>query len=134
MPFKAGKDLGYTKAEVRGIKKFFEHLRREFGEYSVVIRTTTGQEIQISSIGRELEMEGSVNETVQSLEEALTYIRAQIDSDRNPEPTGHWGSVGAVWHSGSWRTPRDKPNEVQGQVSSTGSNEPPDQSYIQLED
>ena len=134
MPFKSGKDLGYTVTEIRGIKKFIEHLRREFGEYSVVIRTTTGKEIQISSLGRVIEMEGSVDKAIQSTQETSETIRAQNHFDRNSLPTRDGRFVEPSGHIGLRPTIGDEHNQISCAVSGCRSAESSHGCCIQLGD
>lgn len=98
MPYKSGKNLGYTKAEIRGIEKFLEHLHNEFGEYELVIRTTGGEEIQISYIRRELSLERSVNKTIQKLKEAPKAIHTSFNFDGYTITAGDGGLMGTDWY------------------------------------
>ena len=117
MPYKSGKNLGYTKAEIRGIEKFLKHLYNEFGEYGLVIRTAGGEEIQIPYLRRELEVEGSVDKAIQSAKETPETIYASFDFNRYTVTTGDGGSVESSGNLGLGSKIGDEHNEVQGPVS-----------------
>jgi hypothetical protein len=112
MPYKSGKDLGYTKAEIRGIEKFLKHLYNEFGEYGLVIRTAGGEEIQVPYIRRELALEGSVDKAIQNLKEAPEAIYASFNFDGYAVTAGNGGLVGASRDTGLGAEIRDEPDKV----------------------
>ena len=113
MPFKAGKDLGYTKAEIRGIEKFLKHLYNELGEYGLVIRTARGEEIQIPYLRRELEVEGSINKALQGNQKSTETIQSSTDTNWNPYPAGYGRFMVPSWDIGLGSEIRDEHNEVQ---------------------
>ena len=134
MPFKAGKDLGYTKAEIRGIEKFLKHLHNELGEYGLVIRTARGEEIQIPYLRRELEVEGSIDETVQDNQEVSKTIQSKNHINWNPYPTGYGRFMVPSWDIGLGSEIRDEHNEVQKFVYGSGPTQPTHGSGLQLGD
>ena len=123
MPFKTGKSLGYTKAEVRGIEKFLEHLYNEFGEYGLVIRTAGGQEIQVPYLRRELKVEGSVDKAIQSIKKVPETIYTTFNFDGYTVTTGHGGLMGASRDLGLGSEIRDEHNEVQKFVHGSDGSE-----------
>lgn len=112
MPYKSGKNLGYTKAEIRGIEKFLKHLYNEFGEYGLVIRTAGGEEIQVPYIRRELALEGSIDKAIQNLKEAPEKLYTSFNFDGYSITAGNGGLMGADWYPRPRSKTGDEPDEV----------------------
>ena len=123
--------IGYAVTEISRLEAELSYLRGQLGELSLVVRDW--YEVQQSGDRREQPVQRSEYQAFQSAKEASKIIPAQTNLDWNTEPPRDQRPVGAVWHSGSWRTPRDKPNEVQGQVHAAGSDEPTHAGGVQLE-
>jgi hypothetical protein len=134
MPFKSGKNIGYTKTEIRGIIKFLDDICREFGEYSVVIRTATGEEIQIPYIRRELEMEGSINKAVQGVKEEPKTVYSTFDFNRYTVATGLSGSLESGGDTRSWIPLGDIPYTFSVDLSGSGTEEQTHGGSVQLGD
>ena len=78
---------GNTGSKDGRLEEFWERVRCKFRELDVAARSAD-EAIRQSDHRRIESLQGSLNEAFQSAEEALEELQAQIDSDRNTNPTG----------------------------------------------
>jgi hypothetical protein len=132
MPYESGKNCGFTKSEVRCLEKLFGRLRDELGEYSMVIRTARGEEIQVPYLGRELEVERPVDKKIQSVEETSETIPKKDPFDWDTFAAGISGFVGTDWNPRPWSETGNIVDEIQGDVHGRGAEEQAHGGSVQL--
>jgi len=124
---------GDTRTEDERLEEFFAYIRRKSREFDLAFGAEH-QEFRQSHHRREQSIQRPSDQAFQSSEEALKKLQTSYYPYWYAHSTGSSGFMGTSWHLGSGATLGNKPDKVQGQVHATGSNEPPDTSYIQLED
>ena len=123
--------IGHCVTEIGRIEAELRHLRSQLGELRMAARNW--RDVPEFSDRREQPVQGSEHKTLQSLEEALAYVRSQVNPDRDSLAAISGRPVVAGWYSGSRSTIGDKPYQVPRQVYDTGSNESTHAGGIQLE-
>jgi hypothetical protein len=106
----SSKDYGYAKEQTERIRKFVEHLCNESRELGVAARAE--QEVRLPNHRRELEVQGPINEAIQSTEKTFKKLQEKVDSNWNSEPTGTARFVVSGRYTGFRTEAGDKPNEV----------------------
>jgi len=131
--FKDQQSNGNTSSEIGGTQEQWEHLCSELRELSLAVGEFR-EAIRQPNHRRVESVQGSVNQAFQSSEEALKKLQASYYPYWYANPTRDGRPMVTGWHLGFRGASGNKPDEVQRQVHDARSNEPPDTSYIQLED
>ena len=76
---------GDTNATFGSVEEFFEHIRSQSRELDMASRAEF-EEVRLSNYRRKQSIQRSINEAIQSLEEAAKRLQKEIDSNRNPKP------------------------------------------------
>lgn len=102
---------GLTIDEVERLENFVRHLDREFRESGMAPRTIA---IRVSKPRdrREQPVQGPEHQKVQSVEEMLKAVQAQINPNRHANTSGGGGSVESGGYIRLGRKIGDEPNEV----------------------
>jgi hypothetical protein len=131
---KSSKDIGKPNTTFISVEEFFEYIRCKSRKFDVAMRTARDEQIQEPNHRREQPIQRSIDQTIQSSKETSKKLQSTYYPYWYANTTGSSGSMVPGWHLGFGPTLGNKPNQVQGQVHDAGSDEPPNQSYIQLED
>jgi hypothetical protein len=106
----SSKDYGYAKEQTERIRKFVEHLCSQSRELGVAIRAE--QEVRLPNNRRELEVQGPINEAIQSTEKTFKKLQEKVDPNWNSEPTGTARFVVTGRYTGFGTEAGDEPNKV----------------------
>jgi len=131
---KRRKDIRNTDPTIDSVEEFFEYLRGKSREFDMAMRAIRDEQVQEPNHRREQSVQRPIDQKVQSTQEAPQKLYSTYYPYWYANPTGNGRSMVTGWHLGFRGTFGNKPNEVQRQVHDARSNEPPDTSYIQLED
>ena len=103
----------------------------ELRKLSVVVGA--GGRLRESGSRREQSLQRSLDQKIQSIEETLKIIQAQIDPNWDPLPAGYFGFMEPSGHLGSGRKVGNLIDQVQGSVHGAGPSESPHAGSVQLE-
>ena len=110
MSSKGSESDWYAKAKADCIGKFVEYLCDESRELGMAIRAEQG--VRLPNHRRELEIQGSVDEKVQSTEEAPKEFQEEADIDWNAVAARFTRPMESDWYTGFGSEVGDKPNKV----------------------
>ena len=125
-------DLGNPYPAPTSYKERGRHLSCEFRECGVVVRA--GTSLQQFSNRREQPIQGQLDQEIQGTEKAPEELPKANYPDWYTNTTGFSRPVGSGGYIGLRHEVRNFFDQVQGQVHVTGSDEPPHEGGIQLED
>lgn len=111
----------YTKGENSFLEQFIEHLCRESRELGMAVRA--GEDVRLPNYRRELEIQGSINEAIQSTQKTFEKLQEALDPNWNSEPTGTARFVVSGRYTGLGAEAGDKSNPISGQVHGPGPEE-----------
>ena len=106
----SGEGDGDTQAKADSIRKFVEHLHNQSREFGVAVGMW--ENVRLPDHRRELEVQGPINEAIQSTEKTFKKLQEKVDSNWNSEPTGTARFVVSGRYTGFRTEAGDKPNEV----------------------
>ena len=116
-----GEGDGDTQAKADSIRKFVEHLHNQSREFGVAVGMW--ENVRLPNHRRELEVQGSINEAIQSTQKTFEKLQEALDPNWNSEPTGTARFVVSGRYTGLGAEAGDKSNPISGQVHGPGPEE-----------
>jgi hypothetical protein len=110
MSSESSKDHGYAKAKADCIREFVKYIFDESRKLGLVVRA--GENVRLPNHRRELEVQGPIDEKVQSTKEAPKEFQEEADIDWNAVAARFTRPMESDWYTGFGPETGDKPDKV----------------------
>ena len=110
MSSKSSESDWYAKAKADCIGKFVEYICDQSGKLGMAVRAE--QDIRLPHHRREQQVQGPVNEAIQSTEEAPKKLQEEVDIDWDAVAARFTRPMEPDWYTGFGSEAGDKPDKV----------------------